>query len=140
MAMELFTNESVLTFTLRVILGILFFMQGYDKVVKVKLPGVVKSFRYEFGNVKMPDFILVSAAYFSSLVELLAGLTLILGLFTKYSLYLLGVDLILVVAAFSLINPVWDMKIVFPRIIIWSVLMVIPEVSNKLSLDYFLLK
>ncbi len=138
--MELFTNESVLTFTLRVILGILFFMQGYDKVVKVKLPGVVKSFRYEFGNVKMPDFILVSAAYFSSLVELLAGLTLILGLFTKYSLYLLGVDLILVVAAFSLINPVWDMKIVFPRIIIWSVLMVIPEVSNKLSLDYFLLK
>jgi uncharacterized membrane protein YphA (DoxX/SURF4 family) len=138
--MELFTNESVLAFTLRVILGILFFMQGYDKVVKVKLPGVVKSFRYEFGNVKMPDFILVSAAYFSSLVELLAGLTLILGLFTKYSLYLLGVDLILVVAAFSLINPVWDMKIVFPRIIIWSVLMVIPEAYNKLSLDYFLLK
>ncbi len=138
--MELFTNESVLTFTLRVILGILFFMQGYDKVVKVKLPGVVKSFRYEFGNVKMPDFILVSAAYFSSLIELLGGLTLIIGLFTKYSLYLLGIDLILVVAAFSLINPVWDMKIVFPRIIIWSVLMVIPEAYNKLSLDYFLLK
>jgi uncharacterized membrane protein YphA (DoxX/SURF4 family) len=138
--MELFTNESVLAFTLRVILGILFFMQGYDKVVKVKLPGVVKSFRYEFGNVKMPDFILVSAAYFSSLIEFVGGLTLILGLFTKYSLYLLGVDLILVVAAFSLINPVWDMKIVFPRIIIWSVLMVIPETYNKLSLDYFLLK
>ncbi len=138
--MELFTNESVLAFTLRVILGILFFMQAYDKVVKVKLPGVVKSFRYEFGNVKMPDFILVSAAYFSSLIELLGGLTLILGLFTKYSLYLLGIDLILVVAAFSLINPVWDMKIVFPRIIIWSILMVIPEAYNKLSLDYFLLK
>jgi uncharacterized membrane protein YphA (DoxX/SURF4 family) len=138
--MELFTNESILTLTLRVILGILFFMQGYDKVVKVKLPGVVKSFRYEFGNVKMPDFILVSAAYFSSLIELLGGLTLILGLFTKYSLYLLGIDLILVVAAFSLINPVWDMKIVFPRIIIWSILMVIPEAYNKLSLDYFLLK
>lgn len=138
--MELFTNESILTLTLRVILGILFFMQGYDKVVKVKLPGVVKSFRYEFGNVKMPDFILVSAAYCSSLIELLGGLTLILGLFTKYSLYLLGIDLILVVAAFSLINPVWDMKIVFPRIIIWSILMVIPEAYNKLSLDYFLLK
>ena len=138
--MELFNNESVLAFTLRVILGILFFMQGYDKVVKVKLPGVVKSFRYEFGNVKMPDFILVSAAYFSSIIELLGGLTLILGLFTKYSLYLLGIDLILVVAAFSLINPVWDMKIVFPRIIIWSILMVIPEAYNKLSLDYFLLK
>jgi uncharacterized membrane protein YphA (DoxX/SURF4 family) len=138
--MDLLSNESVLALTLRVILGILFFMQGYDKVIKVKLPGVVKSFRYEFGNVKMPDFILVSAAYFSSLIEFVGGLTLILGLFTKYSLYLLGVDLILVVAAFSLINPVWDMKIVFPRIIIWSVLMVIPETYNKLSLDYFLLK
>ncbi|MBL7890871.1 MAG: DoxX family membrane protein, partial [Bacteroidia bacterium] len=67
--MELITNESIISFTLRVILGVLFFMQGYDKVVKVKMPGVIQSFRYEFGKVKMPDFILVTSAYVSSFIE-----------------------------------------------------------------------
>ncbi|MBN8696374.1 MAG: DoxX family protein [Bacteroidetes bacterium] len=136
--MELITNESIMSFTLRVILGVLFFMQGFDKVVKVKMPGVIQSFRYEFGKVKMPDFILVTSAYVSSFIELIAGFTLIIGLFTKYSLYLLGIDLILVTAAFSLINPVWDMKIVFPRIILWCALMVTPASYNKLAIDHFL--
>ncbi len=138
--MEFITSENILSFTLRIILGILFFMQGYDKVVKVKMDGVVKSFRYEFGNVKMPDFILVISAYFSSFIELVGGFALIIGLFTKYVLFLFGLDLILVVVAFSLINPVWDMKIVFPRIVIWSILMVLPESWNKLSVDFMLLK
>lgn len=138
--MELFMSESILSFTLRVILGVLFFMQGYDKVVKVKMDGVIKSFKYEFGNVKMPNSILFLSAYYSSFVELIGGFTLIIGLFTKYTLYFLGLDLLLVVAAFSIINPVWDMKIVFPRIIIWSILMILPESWNKLSLDLMLLK
>jgi len=138
--MNILNNETILTFVLRIILGILFFMQGYDKVVKVKMDGVIKSFRYEFGNVKLPDFIIVIAAYYSSFIELIGGFALIIGLFSKYALYLLGLDLILVVSAFSLINPVWDMKIVFPRILLWSILMAIPDAYNKLSLDYFLMK
>jgi len=138
--MNLLSNETILTFVLRIILGILFFMQGYDKVVKVKMDGVIKSFRYEFGNVKLPDFIIVLSAYFSSYIELIGGLALILGLFTNYALYLLGIDLILVVSAFSLINPVWDMKIVFPRMLLWAILMAIPEAYNKLSLDFLLMK
>jgi putative oxidoreductase len=136
--MEIFTNDSILYFVLRVILGILFFMQGYDKVIKVKMEGVIKSFRYEFNNVKMPNFILVLSAYFSSFVELVGGLALILGIFTKYALFLLGVDLILVTVAFSLINPVWDMKIVFPRIILWTLLMIINDTYNLISIDYFI--
>lgn len=140
MTMELLTNETILTAVLRTILGILFFMQGYDKVVKVKMEGVIKSFRYEFGNIKMPDFLLIISAYYSSFVELIGGFALILGIVTKYALFLLGADLILVVIAFSLINPVWDMKIVFPRILIWSVLMILPETWNKLSLDYLICK
>jgi len=138
--MQIFTNDSILYFVLRVILGILFFMQGYDKVVKVKMDGVIKSFKYEFNNVKMPDFILVVSAYFSSFVELIGGLALIVGVFTNYALYLLGVDLILVVAAFSLINPVWDMKIVIPRIILWALLMLINDSCNMISVDYFIQK
>lgn len=138
--MELVTNESILTFTLRLILGILFFMQGYDKVIRVKMPGVIESFKYEFGKVNMPHGVLSFGAYLSSFIELICGLTLILGIFTTYSLYLIGFDLVLVTAAFSLINPVWDMKIVFPRIILWCALMVTPSSYNKLSLDFLLMK
>lgn len=138
--MEIINNESILVLILRVILGILFFMQGYDKVIKVKMTGVIQSFRYEFGNVKMPDFILVISAYYSSFIEFIGGAALILGLFTKYTLYFLGADLVLVVTAFSLINPVWDMKIVFPRIVLWSILMIGPESWNKIALDYFWFK
>jgi uncharacterized membrane protein YphA (DoxX/SURF4 family) len=138
--MEFITNESILGFTLRVILGVLFIMQGYDKVIRVKMPEVIKTFRYEFGKVQMPNALLVISAYLSSFIELICGFTLILGLFTNYSLYLIGVDLLLVTIAFSLINPVWDMKIAFPRIIIWAALMLMPETFNTLSLDQILMK
>ena len=117
--MEITTNESIMALVLRIILGLLLFMQGYDKVIRVKMAGVIDSFKYEFGKVKMPMGIIIISAYLSSFIELTCGLTLILGIFTKYSLYLIGFDLVLVTAAFSLINPVWDMKIVFPRIILW---------------------
>jgi putative oxidoreductase len=115
-------------------------MQGYDKVIRVKMPEVIKTFRYEFGKVQMPNALLVISAYLSSFIELICGFTLILGLFTNYSLYLIGVDLLLVTIAFSLINPVWDMKIAFPRIIIWAALMLMPETFNTLSLDQILMK
>ena len=138
--MELLTHQSILALTLRVILGILFFMQGYDKVIRVKMPEVINTFKFEFGKVQIPHFIIVFGAYFSSYIELICGFTLILGLFTKYSLCLIGLDLLLVTAAFSLINPVWDMKVVFPRIIIWCALMVMPNSYNTIALDYFLSK
>lgn len=138
--MELLTHQSILAFTLRVILGILFFMQGYDKVVRVKMPEVINTFKFEFGKVKIPSLVIVLGAYLSSYIELICGLTLILGLFTKYSLCLIGLDLLLVTSAFSLISPVWDMKIVFPRIVIWCILMLMPNAYNTLALDYFLTK
>jgi uncharacterized membrane protein YphA (DoxX/SURF4 family) len=138
--MELITNESILGLILRVILGILFFMQGYDKIIRVKMPEVINTFRYEFGKLQMPKGLLVISAYLSSFIELICGFTLILGVFTNYSLYLIGIDLLLVTTAFSLINPVWDMKIAFPRIIIWAALMLMPDMFNTLSLEYLFVK
>lgn len=138
--MELLTHQSILAFTLRVILGVLFFMQGYDKVIRVKMPEVINTFKIEFGKVQVPSLVIAMGAYLSSYIELICGFTLILGLFTKYSLCLIGFDLLMVTAAFSLINPVWDMKVVFPRIVIWSILMLMPNAYNILALDYFLIK
>jgi putative oxidoreductase len=132
------TNEAVLTFVLRVILGILFFFQGYDKVFKVKINGVADYFSEELGIIKMPKFFLVLMAGFTSLAELICGALLVLGLFKTYALYILGIDLILVVGAFSLIKPMWDMQLLFPRLILFAVLLYLPFEWDVLSADYII--
>ena len=131
-------HEAVLTFVLRVILGILFFFQGYDKVFKVKINGVTSFFRQELGEIRVPGFILVLTAWFTSLVELICGAFLIVGLFKSYALGLLGIDLILVTGAFSLIKPMWDMQLLFPRLILLAILLYLPSQWDVISLDHFM--
>lgn len=131
-------NEAILVFILRVILGLLFFFQGYDKVFKVKTPGVLDFFKSELGNIKIPDPVLKLSTYYTSYVEFICGALLIIGLFTKYALYLLGFDLILVVGAFSLIKPMWDMQLLFPRLVLLSILLYLPEEWNIISADHIL--
>lgn len=140
--METFTinNEAVLTFVLRVILGILFFFQGYDKVFKVRIVGVTDFFRQELGSIKVPGFILALTAWFTSLAELICGALLIIGLFKTYSLYILGIDLILVTGAFSLIKPMWDMQLLFPRLILLGILLYLPMEWDIISADYLIYK
>lgn len=133
-------NEAVLTFVLRVILGILFFFQGYDKVFKVKLNGVIETFRYELGTIKVPGVVLTSTALFTSYAELICGVLLIIGLFKTYALYILGIDLILVTGAFSLIKPMWDMQLLFPRLILLSILLYLPVEWDTLSVDHIISK
>lgn len=138
--METITNESIVIFTLRVILGTMFFLQGYDKVFKLGIKKVIESYEYELGHIKIPNFIIVPSAFYTSFVELIGGLMLILGLFSKYALVALGVDLMMVVFVFSLMQPLWDMKFVFPRLMIWCAVMVIPNNYDILSLDYLLFR
>jgi len=136
--MIVINDESVLVFILRVILGLLFFFQGYDKVFKVKVNGVVDFFRSELGSIRINNTVLKITTYYTSYIELIGGLLLIIGLFTKYSLYLLGVDLILAVGAFSLIKPMWDMQLLFPRLMLLSILLYLPEEWNTISADYLI--
>jgi len=135
--MEYINNESVLVFTVRVILGVLFFFQGYDKLFRLKVSGVIAFFREESAG-RIPEIVLVSSAYLTSLIEFCCGALLILGLFKTVAMYLLGIDLILVCGAFSLLKPMWDMQLVFPRLILLSGLLYFPCSWDKLSLDHLL--
>jgi putative oxidoreductase len=138
MNIVMLNNEAVLTCLLRIILGLLFFFQGYDKVFKVKTSGVIKFFHQELGRIRVPNFIVVSSAWFTSYAELICGTLLILGLFKTYALYILSVDLILVTAAFSLIKPMWDMQLLFPRLILLIALLYLPSSWDVFSLDYLI--
>jgi len=132
------THEIVLSFVLRVILGVLFFFQGYDKVFNIKINGVISFFKEESRHKPMPGFLMVSSAYLSSYIELIAGGLLILGLFKTWALYLLGLDLILVCGAFSMLKPMWDMSYLYPRLILLAILLYLPAQWDVLSVDHFL--
>ncbi len=136
--MTYINNETALVFILRVILGILFFFQGYDKIFKVKIPGVIEFFKEESKHRPIPGFLLSSSAYFTSYVEFLCGGMLILGIFKYAALYMLGVDLILVCGAFSMLKPMWDMQLLFPRLILLGIVLFLPSSWDILTLDHLL--
>lgn len=131
-------QEAFLVFILRVILGILFFFQGYDKIFRVKISGVIEFFHLEMQRHKVPSFVLVFAAYFTSMAEFIGGGLLILGIFKSLAYYLLGLDLLLVCGAFSMMKPMWDMNMVFPRLVILAILLYLPASWDLVSLDLWI--
>ena len=127
-------------FFLRIFLGILFFFQGYDKLINLKLGKVIETFQQEFESKKLPRFVHVLAAYFSSYTELIGGSLLLLGLFRGIALVGLGLDLVLVSLAFSYLHPLWDMRHVFPRFILLILLLLFPSENALFSMDYLFKK
>ena len=123
---------------LRCFAGVLFLFQGYDKLFIIKMSTVIETFRSDASQHHVPKFLVTVLAYYTSIVEFFGGLLLILGLFTNYTLYALGFDLLAVAFAFSCVEPLWDMKHVFPRFILVILLLLLPIENNQLSLDYLL--
>ena len=130
-------NEIFAAFVLRVFLGILFFAQGYDKVLRVKINGVVQTFEHPFIIKHIPRWLLILSAYFTSYVELICGFMLILGFVKYYVLYLLGIDLLMVAIAFSIIEPMWDLRHVFPRMLLLLAALMVPSEWDVISIDWF---
>ena len=123
---------------IRVFTGILFFFQGYDKIFKIKITGVVNTFLEDAEHIHIHKPLVTIFTYCTSFIELISGLFLIIGLFTNYALLTLGFDLVLVCFAFSIIRPMWDMQYVFPRLLLIAFLLFLPNEYAKIALDYFL--
>lgn len=122
----------------RIFCGIIFLFQGYDKLFKIKIGGVVDTITLESRNRNVPRFLLGFMAVFTSLVEFFGGIFLIVGLFKNVVLTLFGLDLIFVAIAFSYMNPVWDMKHVYPRLILIILLFAMPNDWSYFSLDHLI--
>jgi uncharacterized membrane protein YphA (DoxX/SURF4 family) len=124
---------------IRLFLGILLFFQGFDKVFIIKIKGVIEAYEAEVCVKRhIPRWLLCFSAYWTSFVELLTGFLLILGLFKYFALTLVGIDLLFVSVAFSIVKPMWDMKFVFPRLALLVTLLILPEQWNVISLDYLI--
>lgn len=142
--MEVDYNFAVFELVFRLFCGVLFIYQGYDKIFVIGMKNVIETFSSEANRKHVPKFFVVLSSYFSSLVEFVGGALLILGLFKPIVLTLLGIDLVIVAIAFSTIQAMWDMKNVFPRLMLVGILMVTPNNWEVFSLrnliEYFINK
>jgi len=127
-------NQTVVAFFARVLLGIIFLMQGIGKVFTWGLDGVYSSFQ-PYEETFLPKFSIVFAAYFTSYAELICGGLLVLGLFKNYALYALVLVLLIVSFGHGLSSPIWDLSNVMWRAVLLIFLLVIPKEWDKWQLD-----
>lgn len=123
----------------RIFLGVLFLFQGYDAVFRVKVQRVVETYEDLLSGKRVPKFLVVLGAWYTSVTELVGGMLLILGLFEYLALYLLAINLIVAAIGFALSNPLWDPKHVLPRLILIIFLLAAPADWHTLSLDNLIL-
>lgn len=120
----------------RVFLGLLFFLQGYDKIFRLKVKNVIETIHTPLKTRGVPEFFSILGAYGTSYAELLCGATLILGFATYWSLYILGLDMLFAALVFGLVEPMWDLKYIFPRLSLLIFLLIAPSQWNVISIDY----
>jgi len=120
---------------IRILLGIIFFMQGYGKIFSFTVSGVYGKFFKEYENTFLPKWLIWSAAYYTSYIEWIGGSLLIIGLFRKYTIYLLALDLLIVSFGHGLMEPIWDLSHVMPRAILLGSLFFLPEDWDRWNAD-----
>ncbi len=133
-------NQIAAVLIARVFLGLLFFFQGYDAVFNVKIKNVILFYQNSFEKKGIPKFLTLCGAWFTSYTELLCGFFLVIGLYENYCLYLLGINMIVASIAFGINTPMWDMRFVFPRLLLLIFLLLVPTSWNVLSIDFLLFK
>ena len=131
-------NSAVGVLLLRMVAGILFFFQGYDKLINLKIDKVVRTFDESLCKIPIPHFAIKPLITLSSLIEFSGGFLLFIGLFKSYALYFLTADIIFVAFIFSAIKPMWDMQYYFPRLILIVLLLFTHMSFDKYSLDALL--
>ena len=122
-------------FFIRVLLGVIFFMQGYGKIFTLGMHKVYESFFKEFESTVLPHGLIVFTAYYTSYIELVGGFLLIAGLFRKFAMYTLGLDLLIVSFGHGFMEPIWDLSHVIPRAILLSALLFLPKDWDKWHVD-----
>ncbi len=124
----------------RIFLGIIFFFQGYDAVFNIGIKSVIQTYKESFINKGIPRFLIASASFFACYSELVGGVFLIVGIFHYFALYILALNLLIAAIGFGLNTPMWDMRFVFPRLMLILLLLIVPQSWNVWSLDSLFFK
>jgi len=126
------------TLMVRVVLGILFFAQGYDKIFKIGINAVVDAASTVDMHRILGKGLLKASVLLSSWVELLAGALLIAGFQKDVALIALSADMIVAGIIFTLIKPMWDMQFYFPRLAMLVFMAIIPPGWDIWCIDWMM--
>ena len=132
------TNKTVAVLTMRLVLGFIFLMQGYGKVFKFGVNNVYENFFKASHGELLPEFLLQATAYYTSYIELIGGLLLVIGLARDYVLYALASVLVIVTFGHGLSEPIWDLSHVMYRLILLVALLLLPKAWDRFSVDYII--
>ncbi|MEZ4883650.1 MAG: DoxX family protein [Chitinophagales bacterium] len=133
-------NRNAALLFIRLLLGIIFLMQGYGKVFSIGVTELYDSFFTEYETTFLPIWILKLTAYYTSYVELIAGGLLILGLFRNFALYLLATVLLVVSFGHGVMMPIWDLQHVLFRAVLLVPLLLLPEEWDNWQLENWIRK
>lgn len=131
------TGYHIALLSIRLLTGILFIAQGYDKLFSLGISKVMEPFAQIFIKVHIPTPALRLAILISSVIEFGGGLLLVTGFFRDYALYLLLLNLLFVAIGFCIIRPLWDLQHYFPRFVLVVGLLLLPSAWDAWRLDHF---
>lgn len=124
--------------TIRLILGFLFFWQGYGKVFKFGIDNVYGNFFKKTYEDLLPDFLILGTAYYTTFAELIGGFLLVIGLGRDWALYALALVLVVVTFGHGMAEPIWDVSHVMVRALFLIPLLLLPKEWDTFSLDYLI--
>jgi uncharacterized membrane protein YphA (DoxX/SURF4 family) len=133
-------NQQIAVSTIRLLLGFIFFFQGFGKVFTFGLDKVYKNFFLASYADLLPDFLLFFTAYYTSFIELIGGALLIIGFKRDYALYALASVLVIVTFGHGLKDPIWDLSHVMFRAILLVSLLLLPKKLDIYTVDRFIQK
>lgn len=133
-------NKQIALLTLRLLLGFIFFFQGYGKVFDIGVNELHDAMFAPMLKDTLPTGITQFTAYYTSYVELIGGGLLILGLFRDWTLYALASVLVIVTIGHGLMEPVWDLSHVVFRAVLLLPMLLLPASWDSLRLDTLLSK
>ncbi len=130
-------NRVIALLTIRLILGLILLMQGFGKVFTWGVDNLYNMpFFHETYTAYFPDIIILITAYYTSYVELIAGILIIIGFKRDYALYAMASVLVIVSFGHGISDPIWDLSHVMYRTILLVVLLLLPKEWDKISIDY----
>ncbi|MFT5779672.1 MAG: putative membrane protein YphA (DoxX/SURF4 family) [Crocinitomicaceae bacterium] len=136
--METIRNRAAGILIIRLVLGFIFLMQGFGKIFSMGVDLV--HYKYFAGSFKdiLPESITYATAYYTSYVELLGGLLLLIGFKRDLALYFLGSVLIIVSFGHGLLDPTWGVQDVLFRLMLLAALLLLPKTWDTISIDSLL--
>jgi uncharacterized membrane protein YphA (DoxX/SURF4 family) len=121
---------------LRVLLGCIFFFQGYAKIFWFGMGNLYAS-AFAGLESKLPTWLLWGTAYATSLIEVVCGFMVIVGFWRNRALFALAGVVIIATIGHGIESGIFDLQHIFPRAILIAFLLILPDEWDEWDAKHF---